>query len=277
MWNPRSVMFEVSWCVTLYLTVLFLEFAGMVFERMGWHRALVIQKAAAVPLVIAGAILSTLHQSSLGSFYLIVPTKLHALWYTPLLPVLFFLSALAVGFAVVIVESRLSAKAMRHRLEMPLLMEVARALLAALSVYAVARLYDLAQRGVLAEAFRATREAGLFHLEFALGVVLPIALLLHPRVRRNTRALYGASLLAIMGFVAHRLNVSITGLERSAGVSYVPAWPEFVITLMLVGIGFGLFRLAVTHLPVYPPEEETPLPEREAAALAALVPAPAKT
>jgi Ni/Fe-hydrogenase subunit HybB-like protein len=276
MWNPRSVMFEVSWCVMLYLTVLFLEFAGMVFERMSWHRALVVQKAAAVPLVIAGAILSTLHQSSLGSFYLIVPTKLHALWYTPLLPVLFFLSAFAVGFAVVIVESRLSSKAMGHRLEMPLLMEVSRALLAALSVYAVARLYDLAERGALGEAFRATPEAGLFHLEFALGVVLPIALLLHPKVRRNTRALYGAGLLAILGFVANRLNVSITGLERSAGVSYVPAWPEFLITLMLVGAGFGLFRLAVTHLPVYPPEEESAPPEA-AAAPAAFVAAPAKT
>ncbi len=253
MWNPRSVMFEVSWCVTLYLTVLFLEFAGMVFERLRWKRALVAQKATVVPLVIAGAILSTLHQSSLGSFYLIVPTKLHPLWYTPLLPLMFFLSAFAVGFAVVIVESRLSARATGHRLEMPILMEVARALLAALSVYAVARVYDLADRGVLAEAFRATPEAGLFQLEFALGVALPIALLLHARVRHNTRVLYGASLLAILGFVANRLNVSITGLERSAGVSYVPAWPEFVITLMLVGVGFGLFRLAVTYLPVYPP------------------------
>ena len=132
MWNPRSVMFEVSWCVTLYLTVLLLESSGMVFERLGWTRALVVQKAAVVPLVIAGALLSTLHQSSLGSFYLIVPTKLHALWYTPLLPVIFFLSAFTVGFAMVIAESRLSSKATGHRLEMPILMDVARALLASL-------------------------------------------------------------------------------------------------------------------------------------------------
>jgi Ni/Fe-hydrogenase subunit HybB-like protein len=109
-WNPRSVMFEVSWCVMLYLTVLFLEFSGMVFERLGWTRALVIQHAATVPLVIAGTVLSTLHQSSLGSFYLIVPAKLHALWYSPLLPVHFFLSALAVGGDMVNVESRLSSR-----------------------------------------------------------------------------------------------------------------------------------------------------------------------
>ncbi|HEY7514295.1 MAG TPA: NrfD/PsrC family molybdoenzyme membrane anchor subunit, partial [Vicinamibacteria bacterium] len=90
MWNPRSVMFEVSWCVMLYLTVLALEFSGMVFERMGWTRALVAQQAATLPLVVAGAVLSTLHQSSLGSFYLIMPSKLHPLWYTPWLPMLFF-------------------------------------------------------------------------------------------------------------------------------------------------------------------------------------------
>jgi Ni/Fe-hydrogenase subunit HybB-like protein len=119
--------------------------------------------------VIAGALLSTLHQSSLGSFYLIVPTKLHALWYTPMLPVIFFLSAFTVGFAVVIAESRLSSKATGHRLEMPILMDVARALLASLGVYAAARIFDLWNRGVLAEAFRPTREASLFLLELALG------------------------------------------------------------------------------------------------------------
>ena len=255
MWNPRSVMFEVSWCVTLYLTVLLLETSGLVFERLGWTRALVAQKAAVVPLVIAGALLSTLHQSSLGSFYLIVPTKLHALWYTPMLPVIFFLSAFTVGFAVVIAESRLSSKATGHRLEMPILMDVARALLASLGVYAAARIFDLWNRGVLAEAFRPSREAGLFLLEFVLGAILPMALLASPRVRRNGQALYGTSLLVILGFVTNRLNVSITGLERHAGTTYFPAWPEYLITVMLVGVGFGLFRLAVRVLPVYPPEE----------------------
>jgi Ni/Fe-hydrogenase subunit HybB-like protein len=103
MWNPHSVMFEVSWCVTLYLTVLALEFSGVVFERLRWARAVAVQRAATPLLVMAGAILSTLHQSSLGAMYLIVPEKLHPLWYTPMLPVMFFLSAVVVGLAVIIV------------------------------------------------------------------------------------------------------------------------------------------------------------------------------
>jgi Ni/Fe-hydrogenase subunit HybB-like protein len=167
---------------------------------------------------------------------------------------MFFLSALAVGLAMVIVESRLSSRALGHRLEMPILIEVGRALVMALGVYGAVRLYDLVRRGTWAEAFRPTPEAALFLLEFAGGVLLPFALLVRASARRNTHTLYGASLLVVLGFVTNRLNVSITGLERSAGAYYVPAWPEFVITLMLVSLGFTLFHLAVKHLPVYPAE-----------------------
>ena len=105
MWNPHSVMFEVAWCVTLYTTVLALEFAPAVFEKLGWHKPLDWLKFVSVPLMIVGVILSTLHQSSLGSLYLIVPHKLYALWYTPVLPVFFYLSAICAGLAMTIFES----------------------------------------------------------------------------------------------------------------------------------------------------------------------------
>jgi Ni/Fe-hydrogenase subunit HybB-like protein len=256
MWNPRSVMFEVSWCVTLYLTVLFLEFSGMVFERLGWTRALVAQQAATLPLVIAGALLSTLHQSSLGSFYLIVPGKLHPLWYSPALPMLFFLSAVVVGLAMVILESRLSSRAFGRQLEMPLLMEVGRVLVAALGVYGVARLFDLVHRGVLGLAVGGSPEALFFQLEFLGGVVLPMILLAQPAIRRSTTGLYATSLLVILGFVVNRLNVSITGLEGAQGGHYVPAVSEAAVTMALVAVGFALFGLAVKHLPVYPQEAD---------------------
>jgi Ni/Fe-hydrogenase subunit HybB-like protein len=254
MWNPRSVMFEVSWCVMLYLTVLALEFSGMVFERLGLSRALVIQQAATVPLVMAGAVLSTLHQSSLGSFYLIMPGKLHALWYTPWLPALFFLSAVAAGLGMVIVESRMSARAFGRGLEMPLLSGVARALLGALVLYGAVRVGDLAARGVLREVFSGTMEAAFFALEFALGVIAPAALLALPSLRRNVRRLNAAALLVVVGFVVNRLNVSLTGLEGALGARYRPAGAELVVTLMLVGVGFALFALAARHVPVFPRE-----------------------
>jgi Ni/Fe-hydrogenase subunit HybB-like protein len=235
--------------------VLFLEFSSLILERLGWRRALMVQQAMTLPLVIAGALLSTLHQSSLGSLYLIVPGKLHALWYTPLLPVLFFLSAIGVGLAMVIVESRLSARAFGVRLEMPLLSEVGRVLVAALLVYAVARVYDLVHRHALPLAAGATVEALLFRLEFLGGVVLPLVLLAVPAVRANVRWLYASALLVVMGFVTNRLNVALTGFEAAQGARYVPAWSELAVTLMMVAIGFAAFGLAVRHLAVYPKEE----------------------
>jgi Ni/Fe-hydrogenase subunit HybB-like protein len=259
MWNPHSPMFEVSWCVMLYLTVLALEFSGMVFERLGWQRAVVIQHAATVPLVIAGAIISTLHQSSLGTFYLIMPAKLHAIWYTPWLPVMFYLSAICGGLAMMIVESRLSSRALGRGLEMPLLQSIGKALLAALGVYGAARVADLASRGALGTASSAGREAFFFQLELAIGVILPMALLATPAVRRNTGRLYGAAVLVVAGFIMNRLNVSITGLEASQGGSYLPTVAEGIISIMLVAIGVAAFALAVRFLPVMHRVEEPDL------------------
>jgi Ni/Fe-hydrogenase subunit HybB-like protein len=253
-WNPRSVMFEVSWCVTLYTTVLALEFSGMVFEKLRWHRAGKLHRMVTFPLVVAGVVLSTLHQSSLGTVYLIVPGKLHALWYTPLLPVLFFVSAVSVGLAMVIVESRLSARAFGRQLEMPLLTEVGRVLVGVLGLYAVVRFFDLASRGVLGQVFGLGYESLLVQLELFPFLLLPMVLLAVPRVRNNARSLYGAALLVVLGFVTNRLNVSITGFEGAQGGHYVPALGEVGITLFMVALGFGAFSFAARHLNVYPAE-----------------------
>jgi Ni/Fe-hydrogenase subunit HybB-like protein len=278
MWNPRSPMFEVSWCVMLYLTVLSLEFSGMVLERLGWTRALAVQHALIVPLVIAGAVISTLHQSSLGTFYLITPGKLHPLWYTPFLPWMFYLSAIAGGLAMMIVEARISSRALGRGLEMPLLVSIGRALLVALAVYGAARLGDLAYRGVLGQAFSLGREAVFFQLELLIGVILPLVLLALPAVRRNSGRLYGAALLVVAGFVTNRLNVSITALEGAQGGHYAPALAEGVVTIMLVAIGIASFGLAVRFLPVMAhvdaPEMTTAPAPRPAPALA---PAPVRT
>lgn len=270
MWNPHSVMFEVAWCVTLYSTVLFLEFSGMVFEKLKWLRALRVQHMITVPLVICGAILSTLHQSSLGTVYLIVPGKLHALWYTPALPFLFFVSAVAVGFAMLIVESRLSSRAFGRQLEMPILIEVGRVMVAVLGVYAVLRVFDLVSRGVIGQAVSFSYESSLFLVEFVPGLLVPLVLLAIPKFRRNARWLYAAALLVILGFVTNRLNVSITGFEGAQGGRYIPSWSEAWITVFLVALGFAAFGLCVRFLPVYPRTEE----ETEAALAAVrIVPA----
>lgn len=251
MWNPRSVMFEVAWCVTLYTTVLALEFAPVIFERLRMEKLLKIQHAISIPLVILGVLLSTLHQSSLGSLYLIVPNKLHPLWYTPLLPVLFFVSSICVGLAMTIFESCMSSRHFGKQLEMPLLMSLGRTLLVALCMYSLLRFQDLYQRGALKLVAQGSYEANLFLLEVVMGLVVPIGLLMVPRIRESAGGLYLCSVLVVLGFVTNRMNVTITGMEASAGMHYFPKWTELAVTASIIGVAFAIFAIAVKYLPIF--------------------------
>jgi Ni/Fe-hydrogenase subunit HybB-like protein len=253
--NPHSVMFEVAYCVMLYTTVLTLEFSPIVLERFHMEKPLKIVRAALIPLVICGVILSTLHQSSLGTVYLIMPEKLHPFWYTPLLPVFFFLSAIAVGLAMTIFESSMSAKHFGRQLELPILQELGRVLVVVLAVYGILRFEDLLHRGMLPRMWKPGYEMYLLWLELGLAVVAPLALLLQKRVRNSAGGLYGSAVLVVLGFVTNRLNVSITGMEASAGMRYVPRWTEISVTAAIVAAGFALFALAVKYLPIFPAEE----------------------
>jgi Ni/Fe-hydrogenase subunit HybB-like protein len=258
-------MFEVAWCVMLYTTVLALEFSPVLFERLNLERPRRIMRSTSVPLVVVGVILSTLHQSSLGSLFLIVPEKLHPLWYTPLLPVFFYLSAIAAGLAMVIVESYLSQRAFHHSLRMDLLERLGRALVVILSVYGLLRLQDLARRGVLTSLRHLGYEERMFLLEMVCGVLLPTLLLAIPKVRSRQGGLVTAAFLVVLGFVMHRLNVSITGMERSAGVAYFPSWMEVTVSLAQVAAGFAIFALAVRYLPIFreatPPSRPVEMPD----------------
>jgi Ni/Fe-hydrogenase subunit HybB-like protein len=267
--NPHSVMFEVAYCVMLYTTVLALEFSPIVLERFNLQKPLKVVRAILIPLVIFGVILSTLHQSSLGTLYLIVPEKLHPFWYTPLLPLFFFLSAVAVGLAMTIFESSLSSKHFGLQLELPVLQELGRVLVVVLGVYAILRFEDLANRGVLRLTLQPGYEMYLFWLEISLAIILPLALLLQPRVRSSANGLYFAAVLVLLGFITNRMNVSITGFEGSTGVRYFPKWTELAVTGMIISAGFALFGFAVKYLPIFPREalpQEQPA-EPDAAAL----------
>jgi len=262
MWNPRSVMFEVAWCVMLYLTVLALEFSPVVFERFRLAKPLKIIKAITIPLVIVGVLLSTLHQSSLGSLYLIVPSKLHPFWYSALLPVFFYVSAIGVGLAMVIFESNLSARAFGREIEMPLLAQLGKALAVVLAFYGLLRFQDLAGRGALGLLREPSTESVLFGLEVFLGLLLPLVMLVQCRVRESREGLFAAAVLVIAGFLLNRLNVSITGMEGSSGTHYFPRWTEVSVTLSLVGAGFLIFALAVRYFDVFEPQTRVKTSER---------------
>ena len=163
--NGHSVLLEIGLCVMLYTTVLALEFLPVLLERPNREKPLRILHGITLPLVILGVVLSTLHQSSLGSLFLSMPEKLNPPWYSPLLPLFFFISAVGVGQAMVIFESSISSRAFQRGLEIDLLGKLAQAILYVLGVYLVLRFGDLGVEGKLAL---------LFWLEVTVGAVLPI-------------------------------------------------------------------------------------------------------
>jgi len=263
MWNPHSVMFEVAWCVTLYTTVLFLEFIPVVFERFGWHKPLEWIHNISVPLMIAGVLLSTLHQSSLGSLYLIVPEKLYPLWYSPILPLLFYISAIAVGLAMTIFESWHSSRAFGRALEVPLLASMARVLAVLMSVYLWMRFLDLAHEHAFGVLLRNRTETWLFALEIALMAV-PTALLYQRKVRMSPGALYACAVMVLFGFIANRLNVAVTGMEAGSGAHYIPKWTEVAVTLSIVGAGFAIFRVIAQYFPIFEAHSQQHAPRKMA-------------
>lgn len=254
-WQHHSVLFEVSWCVMLYSGVLTVEFAPILLDKLGWRRVSHFVHAITVPFVIGGVILSTLHQSSLGSLFLIVPNKLLPLWYTPMLPVLFFISALISGFAMAIFVSALSFWTFHKPLEPRVLTSLAKGMTPLLLIYLFLRVLDLTARNAWAAVFEYPLQGFLFTLEMLL-LVLPLFVFLRTRWSGLRRWAFAASIPAMAGVVLNRLNVAWIGLLPSTGAAYVPSWIEMTVTLMLVSIGVVIFGLAARYLPLF----EHPLP-----------------
>ena len=257
--NPHSVMFEVAYCVMFYTTVLALEFSPIVLEHFNLQKPLRIVRSVMVVFVILGVLLSTLHQSSLGTLYLIMPNKLHPFWYSPLLPVFFFLSAISVGLAMTIFESSMSSKYFGREIELPIIRDLGRVLVVVLALYGILKFEDLLHRNVLHLVFVSSYEQRFFLLEIFLSVLIPLGMLLVPKIRESAQGLYLAAVLCLLGFVTNRLNVAITGVENAVGGRYTPKWTEVVITAMFVALGFAIFGLAAKYLPIFP-EEKARLP-----------------
>jgi len=254
MWQYRSVMFEVVWCITLYTTVLAFEFAPAILERLKWTGLLKVLKFFTFPLVIAGIILSFLHQSSLGAFYLIAPAKLSRLWYSPIIPQLFYLSAIALGLAMVTFESTVSGKAFKREPERDIVRGLGKGTAIALLVYLIVKILDLAVRGALPLAFDGSTESKYFLAEVGLGVVLPMVLLFIKQVRESVAGVIASASIVIAGVVFNRFNVTFFS-QTSSGASYFPTWREFAITIGLISLGVFLYRLAVKFLPILPETE----------------------
>ena len=256
MWNRHSVLFEVSWCVMLYTTVLALEFSPSLVEKiplkgfrefyLKWHHKVLIA------LVLIGTLLSSMHQSFLGALYLITKGKLDPLWYSPYLTTEFYLSAIPAGLAVTIMALYLCVRSLNVKLDLQILSDVSRVIAPLLALWGVFRAVDLITHDSTPYLFLWREETLSFWLEMVLLVIAPVFLLTQDKVRNNPKYLYWTCALIVMGFMANRLNVSITGLQATSGVYYVPKWTEFAASLSILTAIVLAFRYAVIYLDILP-------------------------
>lgn len=255
-WQPNSVLFEVAMCVVIYLHVLYIEFIPVLADRFGQKIPILavlnrgLDKVMWV-FIIAGVVLSFMHQSGLGSLMLIAPTKVHPLWYTPILPLLFLMSAISVGFPMVVFETTIATGSMKLHDEMKVLGPLTRFTIFLLGLYMALKIGDMIARGSYVYLFDGSVQSRAFLVEMIFGVILPWFMLLSPGVRRSSRWLFIACAMVVGGVALNRINVFLVSFNPPyAQQSYFPSIGEIAITTGLIASIIFFYRLAVTYLPV---------------------------
>ena len=269
-WNGNSVLFEVAMCVMIYLNVLYIEFIPIVVERFqgrvnlpgplaGLNNILETLLSLADKIlgkimflfIIAGIVLSCLHQSSLGSLMLIAQYKVHPLWYTPILPLLFLLSAFAAGYPMVTFESIIVAKSFNRQPEMEVLTPLARFMPLLMGIYLAFKIGDMIVRGTYVYLLDGTYQTNAFLVEVLFGVLLPFVLLLFKRIRQSAGWLFFASSVFVLGILLNRINVFVTSYSPPYKLdAYFPALGEIFITVGLIATLMFLYRVFVFIFPV---------------------------
>jgi Ni/Fe-hydrogenase subunit HybB-like protein len=266
-WNHTSVLLEIGICVMTYLTVLAIEFAPVIFEGLKWEKFAHIIHKFIMPFVILGVVLSTLHQSSLGSLLLIQPQKLHPLWWTPILPIMFFTSAISVGLSMIILESSLSSRYFQRGLETHLLAKLAKALPIALGVYLVLKFGELAVAGDLHYLFTSGLMSVLFWAEILIGVIFPMIWFSFEKNRTTPNRLLTGAIITLLGLILNRFNVSWFAVKHPdplyymptfmGNVKYVPTLPEVAVSIGIFSAGIMAFGLLAKYFPVFESGHET--------------------
>jgi Ni/Fe-hydrogenase subunit HybB-like protein len=259
-WQIESPLFEVAWCVMLYLTVLTLEFTPIVIE--GWPRLsklAAFMKKFSLPLVILGVMISTLHQSTLGTIFLITPFSLHPLWYSPIQYLLFIVSAAGLGTMVIVTEFIVVPWLYHRPIDLARLAPVARVASFALWAYLILRLGDLIVRGQISHVADGSWESTVFILELLFSTILPCSLLASRRIRSSAAGLIGCAALIMLGFIFQRVAVSGLAMLSASGGNYFPSWSEFALSGGILSAAGLFFLFAVERFAIWSP----PLVDRQ--------------
>jgi Ni/Fe-hydrogenase subunit HybB-like protein len=259
-WNLRSVLLEVALCIMAYTFVVWLELTPAFLERFREgpdgrlkrfsQKAYPIVDKSLIWIIALGLLLPTMHQSSLGSLMLLTGPKLHPLWQTPFLPLLFLLSCIAMGYAAVVFESMLANLLFRRKPETDMLAALSRAMLPVLAGFFILRIGDLAIRGRLSLAFVPDRYALAFWLETVL-IAMPLVLLASAAQRRDPGNLFRAAMIMMLAGGLYRFNTFLVAYRPGEDVHYFPSAPELLITGSLIALEIIGYLVIVKTFPIF--------------------------
>jgi len=255
-WNLHSFMFEVSLSIALYFGVLILELLPLVARAIGkghWLPARVVRSGMAL-IAGLGVLLSTIHQASIGAVFLSLSHRLHPLWWTPILPILFLTSAVFSGLTVAMFLSLVTWRGLGLRPPMELLSRLARVIAGIMVVYLLLKVGDLAVAGELGLLFDGSGYSAVWWAEVVIHALIPIGIFLSP-ARRTHRGLLIGSIYTIVGLALNRSANAWLGLRAPAGYSYTPSWMEIGITVAAVAAAALIYSLGVKYVSAFHPPE----------------------
>ena len=251
-----SVLFLVAWHFLLYMMAQFIEFSPAVAEWLGLRKLRKILGSLTIGAVIFGICLSMLHQSGLGALFLLAPAKIHPLWYTEYIPVLFILSSVFAGMSIVIIEGTISHKTFRHLIprknhaeHMDIMVGLSRLAAAALFVYFFMKILVLVH-GMQFHLLN-TPMGHLYLVEIIGFVVLPFVIFVMGAKNRDRKLLLSGAIITAVGIILNRLNISVIAFKWYAPVHYVPSWIEIVVTMAVVFGEIWAFRWVANRMPVF--------------------------
>jgi len=251
--NPNSVMFEVAVCITAYIVVMWIEFSPVFLEKLGLKDLKKKLNRFLFVIVALGTLLPMMHQSSLGTLWVVLGPQVHPLWQTPYVPLLFLLTAIIMGYAVVLFESCIASSAYRRSIEVSLLNPMAKIMLGVVAAYLAVRLGDVIFRGVIGRSFHFSLEGLMFWLEMACFIA-PFLIIGTEAQRRNPARLFVAGILLMLGGSLLRMNGFLVAYDTGAGFRYFPALPEILVTMGMFATEVLIYVVVTRRFPVLPRE-----------------------
>jgi Ni/Fe-hydrogenase subunit HybB-like protein len=253
--GTSSVLFLVAWHFLLYMLAELIEFSPAVAEWIGARRARKILSGMTLGAVIFGITLSTLHQSGLGALFLMAKDKIHPLWYSEFIPIMFFVSSIFAGLSMVIFEGSISHKVFsdqisekNHKAHNRILHGLSKICAVALFAYFTLNVLVFVHEkrwGLL------NSPLGYWYLTEMLGfVLLPMVLFFISYRKQNILLIRIASLVTMIGIIINRLNVTVIGFKWDAAQHYYPSWMEITVTLAVIFTEIWIFRWIITRMPV---------------------------